>query len=271
MEIQQEIANRLVFSKWREGVGGRLRFFVSGGASLSPALSYAFLGAGIEILQGYGMTETCIVSANRPENNKVGSVGVPFPGIDVRLDDEGEILVRGPNVMRGYYNREEDTRDVFTADGWFKTGDVGRTDEQGRIFITDRKKELFKLSNGKYVAPQLVESLIKQSAFVNQVVVVGAGRKQPAALIVPDWETLAAAMPDTSATGDGAKRRRRRASRRVEPEPGGCQDCAARYREVDRDARRLRTRAPHRAPARRILHRRWRDDADAQGQAPRRR
>ncbi len=204
LQIQQDIADLLVFSKWRAGVGGRLRFFVSGGASLSPALSYAFLGANIEILQGYGMTETCIVSANRPENNKVGSVGLPFPGIDVRLDDEGEILVRGPNVMRGYYNKEEETRAVFTADNWFKTGDVGRMDEQGRIFITDRKKELFKLSNGKYVAPQLVESLIKQSAFVNQVVVVGAGRKQPAALIVPDWETLTAAMPEAEAA-DGAK------------------------------------------------------------------
>jgi long-chain acyl-CoA synthetase len=195
LDIQQEIASRLVFSKWREGVGGRLRFFVSGGASLSPALSYAFLGAGIKILQGYGMTETCIVSANRPENNRVGAVGPAFPGIEVVTDAEGEILVRGPNVMRGYYNKPEDTAAVFTEDGWFKTGDVGRLDEGGRLFITDRKKELFKLSNGKYIAPQLVESLIKQSSFVSQVVVVGAGRKQPAALIVPDWEALSAAMP----------------------------------------------------------------------------
>ncbi len=195
LEIKQEIASRLVFSKWREGVGGRLRFFVSGGASLSPALSYAFLGAGVNILQGYGMTETCIVAANRPENNRVGSVGLPFPGIEVKLDHEGEILLRGPNVMRGYYNKPDETRDVFTDDGWFKTGDVGRLDAEGRLFITDRKKELFKLSNGKYIAPQLIESLIKQSALVNQVVVVGAGRKQPAALIVPDWEALAAALP----------------------------------------------------------------------------
>jgi long-chain acyl-CoA synthetase len=195
LEIQQEIASRLVFSKWREGVGGRLRFFVSGGAPLSPALSYAFLGAGVVILQGYGMTETCIVSANRPEDNRVGSVGVPFPGVEVRTDADNEILVRGPNLMHGYYNHEEETAAVFTPDGWFKTGDVGRLDERGRLYITDRKKELFKLSNGKYVAPQLVESLIKESQFVTQVVVVGAGRKQPAALIVPDWEALSAALP----------------------------------------------------------------------------
>jgi long-chain acyl-CoA synthetase len=195
LEIQQEVASRLVFSKWREGVGGRLRFFVSGGASLSPALSYAFLGAGVKILQGYGMTETCIVSANRPEDNRVGSVGLPFPGIEVRTDEEGEILVRGANVMQGYYKKTEGTAAVFTEDGWFKTGDVGRLDERGHLFITDRKKELFKLSNGKYVAPQLVESFIKQSQYVSQVIVVGAGRKQPIALIVPDWEVLTAALP----------------------------------------------------------------------------
>lgn len=196
LELQQDLASRLVFAKWRAGVGGRLRFFVSGGAPLSPALSYAFWAAGIPILQGYGMTEACIVAANRPKNNKVGSIGLPFPGIEVRLDAEGEILVRGPNVMRGYYNRPEETQEVFTSDGWFKTGDVGYLDGHGHFFITDRKKELFKLSNGKYVAPQLVESLIKQSALVNQVVVVGAGRKQPAALIVPEWEALRSALAE---------------------------------------------------------------------------
>lgn len=199
LEIQQEVASRLVFSKWREGVGGRLRFFVSGGAALSPVLSYSFLGAGVKILQGYGMTETCVVSANRPEDNRVGSVGLPFPGVDVKVDADGEILVRGPNVMSGYYNHPSETAAVFTEDGWFKTGDVGRMDERGHLYITDRKKELFKLSNGKYVAPQLVESLIKQSQYVSQVVVVGAGRKQPAALIVPDWEALSSALPTPQA------------------------------------------------------------------------
>jgi long-chain acyl-CoA synthetase len=199
LEIQQEVASRLVFKKWREGVGGRLRFFVSGGAPLSPALSYAFLGAGVVILQGYGMTETCIVSANRPEDNRVGSVGLAFPGIELKTDSDGEILVRGPNLMNGYYGHETETAAVFTEEGWFRTGDVGTIDAAGRLQITDRKKELFKLSNGKYVAPQLVESLIKQSQYVSQVVVVGAGRKQPAALIVPDWEALASALPTPQA------------------------------------------------------------------------
>jgi len=190
LELQQDIASRLVFSKWRAGVGGRIRFFVSGGAPLSPVLSYAFNAAGIRILQGYGMTETCITAANRPDDNQVGSVGLPFPGVEMKLDAEGEILVRGPNVMRGYYNRPEETAASFTPDRWFMTGDVGRVDRFGHFFITDRKKELFKLSNGKYIAPQLIESLIKQSELVNQVVVVGAGRKQPIALVVPDWEAL---------------------------------------------------------------------------------
>ena len=197
LRIQRRIADRLVFAKWRAGVGGRLRYFVSGGAPLSPTLSYAFLSAGIPILQGYGMTETCIVSANRPKDNCVGSVGLPFPGVEVKIAPDGEILVRSPSVMRGYYKRDEETRESFTEDGWFRTGDVGRLDRRGHLYITDRKKELFKLSNGKYVAPQIIESLIKQSHLVSQVVVVGAGRKQPAALVVPDWEALAGAMSKT--------------------------------------------------------------------------
>jgi long-chain acyl-CoA synthetase len=193
LELKQALASRLVFSKWRAGVGGRLRYFVSGGAPLSPTLSYAFWAADIPILQGFGMTETCIVSANRPDNNKIGSVGLVFPGIEVRLAEDGEILVRGPNVMLGYYNHRETTEAVM-QDGWFQTGDVGRMDEEGHLFITDRKKDLFKLSNGKYIAPQLVESLLKQSELINQVVVIGAGRKQPAALIVPEWEALGSAL-----------------------------------------------------------------------------
>src|SRR6266511_4339822 len=193
LSFRQNLADRLVFAKWRQGVGGRLRYFVSGGAPLSPALSYSFLAAGIPILQGYGATETCIVCANRPDNNLVGSVGLPFAGIEIKIAADGEIMLRGPNVMRGYYGRPEETAAVF-QDGWFATGDVGHLDESGRLFITDRKKDLFKLSNGKYVAPQLIESLLKQSEFVGQVVVVGAGRKQPAALIVPEWAALKQAL-----------------------------------------------------------------------------
>lgn len=193
------VADRLVFTKWREGIGGRLRYFVSGGAPLSPTLSYSFLGAGIKILQGYGMTETCIVCANRPEDNRVGSIGIPFKGIEVEIAEDGEILVRGPNVMRGYYGHPEATLAVM-QDEWFATGDVGYKDDAGHIFITDRKKDLFKLSNGKYIAPQQLESLLKQSEFVNQVVVVGSSRKYPAALIVPDWEALKGALRDAGET-----------------------------------------------------------------------
>jgi long-chain acyl-CoA synthetase len=199
LALQQKVADRLVFSKWREGVGGRLRYFVSGGAPLSPALSYAFLAAGIPILQGYGATETCIVTANRPENNQVGSVGLPFEGIEIAIAADGEILLRGPNVMRGYYGHPEETAAVL-SDEWFATGDVGHLDKQGRLYITDRKKDLFKLSNGKYVAPQQIESLLKQSEFVSQVVVVGAGRKQPAALVVPEWEAVRQALSSEGKT-----------------------------------------------------------------------
>ena len=204
LRLKQRMASRLVFSKWREGVGGRLRYFVSGGAPLSPALSYAYLAAGIPILQGYGATETCIVCANRPGNNHVGSVGIPFEGIEIRIAEDGEILIKGPNVMRGYYGQPEATAAVI-KDGWFYTGDVGHMDKEGRLYITDRKKDLFKLSNGKYVAPQLIESLLKESEFVGQVVVVGAGRKQPVALIVPDWESLNKALEEAGVSAPKEK------------------------------------------------------------------
>jgi len=193
LKARHAVADRLVFTKWREGIGGRLRYFVSGGAPLSPTLSYSFLGAGINILQGYGMTETCIVCANRPEDNCVGSIGKPFAGIEVAIAEDGEMLVRGRNVMLGYYGHPEATAAAM-KDDWFATGDVGYKDDEGHIFITDRKKDLFKLSNGKYIAPQQLESLLKQSEFVNQVVVIGSSRKFPAALIVPDWEDLKSAL-----------------------------------------------------------------------------
>lgn len=202
LRMRHAVADRLVFTKWREGIGGRLRYFVSGGAPLSPTLSYSFLGAGITILQGYGMTETCIVCANRPEDNCVGSIGKPFEGIEVAIAEDGEMLVRGPNVMRGYYGQPEATQAVM-RDGWFATGDVGHIDEHGHIWLTDRKKDLFKLSNGKYIAPQLIESLLKQSEFVNQVVVIGSSRKYPAALIVPDWEALKSALRAAGETATG--------------------------------------------------------------------
>ncbi len=206
LALQHAIASRLVFSKWREGVGGNLRFFVSGGAPLSAKLTNAFWAADIAILQGYGMTEACIVSANRPDNHRVGSIGIPLKDIEVKIaPEDGEILVRGKNVMRGYFNKPELTEEVLTGDGWYKTGDVGEIRDDGHIYITDRKKDLFKLSNGKYIAPQQLESLIKQASFVSQAIVVGAGRKQPAALIVPEFESLKAFLAEK---GIDAKRSR---------------------------------------------------------------
>lgn len=182
--------DRLVFSKWRAGVGGHLRFFVSGGAPLSKKLSYAFWAAGIPILQGYGMTEACVTCANRPEDNKVDSIGTPFEGIEMKIGAQDEILVRGRNVMQGYYNNPEATTAALDSEGYYHTGDVGYVDADGHFHITDRLKDLFKLSNGKYVAPLQVESLLKQSPLVSQAIVVGSGRKQVGALIVPDWDGL---------------------------------------------------------------------------------
>jgi len=206
LAAKQALANRLVFSKWREGVGGSLRFFVSGGAPLSKKLSYAFWSAGISILQGYGMTEACIVCANRPDDNKVGSIGTPFEGIEIKIaESDGEILIRGRNVMQGYYNNPRETAKVLDAEGFYHTGDVGYKAEDGHFYITDRLKDLFKLSNGKYVAPLQVESLLKQSPIISQPVVVGSGRKQVGALIVPDWDALKDVLKDEGINAVGSR------------------------------------------------------------------
>ncbi len=206
LALKHRIANRLVFSKWRAGVGGSIRFFVSGGAPLSKKLSNAFWAAGIPVLQGYGMTEACVTCANRPDDSKVGSIGTPFEGIEMKIaESDGEILIRGKNVMRGYYNNAEETAKVIDEEGFYHTGDVGYRDEDGHFFITDRKKDLFKLSNGKYVAPQQVESLLKQSPLVSQAVAVGSGRKQVGALIVPDWETLKQTLKEEGISAEGSR------------------------------------------------------------------
>ncbi len=191
LRMQHGVATRLVFSKWREATGGRIRLFCSGGAALPEELGLIFYGAGLPIVQGYGLTETSpVICVNGPDDNRVGTVGRPVRRAEVRIASDGEIEARGPNVMRGYYNKPDATREVFTEDGWFKTGDIGALDPEGYLRITDRKKELFKTSGGKYVAPQPIEQRIRQSRFVNQVVLVGHGRKFPAALIYPDWEAL---------------------------------------------------------------------------------
>jgi long-chain acyl-CoA synthetase len=175
----------------RDFFGGRLRFCIAGGAALSEDIAYIFNGAGILIMQGYGLTETSpVISSNTPRYAKVGSVGKPIRNVEVRIAEDGEIEASGPNVMIGYYNKPEATREAFTADGWFKTGDIGSIDDEGFLKITDRKKELFKTSGGKYIAPSPIEQLIKASRFVSQVVLIGSERKFPAALIVPNFESL---------------------------------------------------------------------------------
>ncbi|HEX8370369.1 MAG TPA: long-chain fatty acid--CoA ligase [Pyrinomonadaceae bacterium] len=206
LAAKHALASKLVFSKWREGVGGAIRFFVSGGAPLSKKLSYAFWAAGIPILQGYGMTEACVVSANRPDDSKTGSIGTPFEGVEIKIaETDGEILVRGKNVMRAYYNNPEETAKALDAEGWYHTGDVGYEDQDGHFFVTDRLKDLFKLSNGKYVAPLQVESLLKQSPLVSQAVAVGSGRKQVGALIVPEWDSLKQTLEAEGIPAKGTK------------------------------------------------------------------
>jgi long-chain acyl-CoA synthetase len=189
--IKHTIADRLVFSKLRDFFGGRLRFCVTGGAALSNEIWLIFIGAGISIMQGYGLTETSpVISSNNPIEARLGSVGKPIRNTEVRIASDGEIEVSGAGVMLGYYNKPEATRDAFTEDGWFKTGDIGELDADGFLRITDRKKELFKTSGGKYIAPSPIEQMIKGSRFVSQVVLIGNDRKFPSALIVPSFEQL---------------------------------------------------------------------------------
>ena len=188
---KHKLADKLIFSKMRTALGGRIRLLVSGGAALPEELGYIYLGAGLPIVQGYGLTETSpVITAGRVDDNRVGTVGKPIRNVEVRIAEDGEIETRGPHVMRGYYNKPAETAAVLSPDGWFKTGDIGTLDEDGFLRITDRKKELFKTSGGKYIAPQPIEQMIKGSQFVSQVVLVGNGRKFAAALIVPNWERV---------------------------------------------------------------------------------
>src|SRR5215831_12519780 len=197
LNIKHKIADALVYSKLREALGGRVRALVSGGAPLAPEIAQLFYGAGMPIYQGYGLTESSpVITCNTPKANRLGSVGKPLSGINVRIAEDGEILASGPNVMRGYYNRPVETEKALEADAegrvWLRTGDIGYLDVDGYLFITDRKKDLIKTSGGKYVAPQPIENAIKRSQYVNQVVVIGDGRKFPAALIVPQMDALRA-------------------------------------------------------------------------------
>ncbi len=187
------IARKLIFSKWKEGLGGNLETMVSGSAALQPRLARIFGAAGIPIMEGYGLTETSPVITVNDERNKgwkIGSVGKIIDGVDVKIAADGEILCKGPNVMIGYYKDPEKTSQVI-KNGYFHTGDIGEIDADGFLRITDRKKEMFKTSGGKYVAPQLLENRFKQSRFIEQIMVIGEGEKMPAALIQPNFEFLA--------------------------------------------------------------------------------
>jgi len=194
LNYRWKIADRIVYSKIREGIGGRFRAFISGGGPLSREIAEFFWAVGVPVYQGYGLTETSpVVSANYPGANKVGTVGKPIELVSVRLAKDGEIQVQGPCVMKGYYLKPEETSAVISADGWLSTGDVGRIDEDGYLYVTDRKKDLFKTAAGKFVAPQPIENSLKVSPLILNAVLVGDARKFIAALIVPNFANIEAA------------------------------------------------------------------------------
>jgi long-chain acyl-CoA synthetase len=189
--LQLAIADRLVYRKWRAAFGGRIGFLIAGGAALAAELANVFAAAGIPILQGYGLTESSpVITYNRPELNRAGTVGVPIPGVEVKIAEDGEILTRGPHVMLGYYKDPERTSEVIDEAGWLHTGDIGYFTDEGFLVITDRKKDLFKLSTGKYVMPQPLEQRLSADPLVAQALVVGPGYKFTAALIFPEEEAL---------------------------------------------------------------------------------
>ncbi len=191
LATQHAVADKIVYQKLRDFFGGRLRMCITGGAALPDEIFLIFTGAGISIMQGYGLTETSpVISSNNPSAVRVGTVGRPIRNVKVRVATDGELEVTGPGIMLGYYQKDEATKAAFTEDGWFRTGDIGSIDDDGFLSITDRKKELFKTSGGKYIAPSPIEQMLRSSRFVNQAVLVGNERKFPAALIVPNFEML---------------------------------------------------------------------------------
>lgn len=189
-EFQLGIARKLVFSKWKEGLGNNLELMVSGSAALQPRLARVFAAAEIPVMEGYGLTETSpVIAVNDMRNNgfKIGTVGKVIDNVEVKIAEDGEILCKGPNIMMGYYKDPEKTAEAV-KDGYFYTGDIGLIDEEGFLKITDRKKEMFKTSGGKYIAPQLIENAMKQSRFIGEIMVIGDGEKMPGAFIQPDFE-----------------------------------------------------------------------------------
>lgn len=218
-EFQLKIARKLIFSKWKEGLGGNLDLMVSGSAALQPRLTRVFAAAEIPVMEGYGLTETSPVIAVNDQRNKgfkIGTVGKPIRNVEVKIAEDGEILLKGPNVMLGYYKDPEKTAEAV-IDGYFHTGDIGEIDSEGFLKITDRKKEMFKTSGGKYIAPQMIENAMKQSRFIEQIMVIGEGEKMPGAFIQPNFEfvkewakihkiTLGSSDAEISANADVIKR-----------------------------------------------------------------
>ncbi len=191
---QLNLARKLVFSKWKEALGGKLEMIVAGAAATPPRIARVFWAAGIPVCEGYGLTETSpVIAFNRlypKQEIRIGTVGIVIDGVEVKLADDGEILVKGPNVMKGYYRKPHLTAEVISADGWFHTGDIGQWVDKKFLKLTDRKKEIFKTSAGKYVAPQVVEAKLKESFFIEQSVVVGDGQKFAGALIIPSFDAI---------------------------------------------------------------------------------
>jgi long-chain acyl-CoA synthetase len=192
-DMKLAIARKLIFSKWKEALGGEVQLAASGSAALSPRLNRIFNAAGIPVMEGFGLTETSpVISVNEIDNEGVrfGTCGRPLFNVEVKIAKDGEILCKGPNVMMGYYNKPEMTAEVIDKDGWFHTGDIGELVDGQFLKITDRKKEIFKTSGGKYVAPQIMENVFKQSSLIEQIMVIGENKKHPSALIVPNFASL---------------------------------------------------------------------------------
>ena len=204
VRLQHAVLDKLVAAKIRERVGGRLRYFVSGGAALPKEVAEFFHAFGILIIEGYGLTETSpVLTVNPPRAPRFGSVGKPIRGVEIKIAEDGEILARGPNIMLGYYKKPEATAAAIDPDGWFHTGDVGHIDADGYLYITDRKKDILVLANGKNVAPQPIENMLKQSELIQEAVVYGDGMSAPVALIVPNIDALRAFAKQAGIEADG--------------------------------------------------------------------
>ena len=206
--LQLFLANRIIFNKWRKALGNELEIIVSGSATLQESISRVFWAAGFKVLEGYGLTETSpVIAVSHPEtkNIKIGTVGPALEGVEIKIAEDGEILARGPNIMKGYYKHPEWTAEILDQDGWLKTGDIGKIEDGRFLRITDRKKEMIKTSGGKYIAPQILENMLKSSPFIEQTIVVGDGWNYAAALVIPDYQHLESWCHVKGLTFPGAK------------------------------------------------------------------